>query len=150
MGDQMNDTLGPQVSDWPTAHGYVGQAVLNEGNGWTVNVYAFDADASDHRRLVGTTATPTLGRLEERTWDFVHQFDDSPQVHVVAAPVIDDEVMTRVIQAWTAMADAKQAEATAAAQTRSVVKELRSMGLSLADIAFLTHVSRGRVSQLLV
>lgn len=32
---------------------------------------------------------------------------------------------------------------------RVVVGELRELGLSITDIAFLTHVSRGRVSQLL-
>ncbi|WP_277066022.1 hypothetical protein [Propionibacterium acidifaciens] len=32
---------------------------------------------------------------------------------------------------------------------RAVVGELRDLGLSVTDIAFLTHVSRGRVSQLL-
>ena len=58
--------------------------------------------------------------------------------------------MTRVIQAWAAMRDAKNAEAEAARRTREVVKELRDRGLSVTDIAFLTHVSRGRVSQLLI
>lgn len=146
----MNTTPGPQVANWPLDHGYVGKATPKEGNGWLVNVYAHDPDAPDSARLVGTTATPTLERLEERTWDFVHTIDDSPDVHVTAAPDIDQDVMIRVIKAWKAMADAKEAEAAAAAQVRGVVKELRDMGLSLADIAFLTHVSRGRVSQLLV
>ncbi len=93
--------------------------------------------------LVGTTEAPALERLEERTWDFVHQIDTTPQVHVVAAPDIDDEVMTRVIAAWKAMAHAKEAEAAAARRVRDVVKGLRALGLSLADIAFLTYVSRG-------
>lgn len=48
------------------------------------------------------------------------------------------------------MKQAKEAEAEAAAQIRRVVKELRELGLSVTDIAYLTHVSRGRVSQLLV
>ncbi|QLQ16385.1 MAG: hypothetical protein HZY73_12775 [Micropruina sp.] len=148
--DAMNDKTPFTTRDWPTEHEYVGQATLREGNGWLVNVYAFDPQAADRKRLVGTTAAPTLERLEERTWELVHTLDDSPDVRVAAAPVIDEDVMRRVIQAWQAMADAKQAEATAARQIRSVVKELRSMGLSLADIAFLTHVSRGRVSQLLI
>lgn len=144
------DTTGPQVAHWPTEHAYIGKAVPREGNGWRVDVYTHDADAPNQVRLVGATATPTLERLEERTWDFVHELDDSPDVHVVAAPQIDDDLMLRVIGAWQAMAQAKEAEAAAAAQVRGVVKELRDLGLSLADIAFLTHVSRGRVSQLLV
>jgi len=44
------------------------------------------------------------------------------------------------------MVDAKEAEAAAARQVREVVRELRTLGLSLADIAYLTDVSRGRVS----
>jgi hypothetical protein len=146
----MSTINGPQVAQWPTQHAYVAQAVPKEGNGWVVNVYTYDADAMDQKRLVGTTSTPTLERLEERTWDFVHGIDDSPDVHVAAAPQIDDALMTRVIRAWKAMAEAKEAESAAAAQIREVVKDLRATGLSLADIAFLTHVSRGRVSQLLV
>lgn len=146
----MSMVSGPQVNQWSTEHGYIGQAIPKEGNGWIVNVYTYDAEAPDRKRLVGTTATPTLERLEERTWDFVHGIDDSPDVHIEAAPQIDDELMTRIIGAWKAMGEAKEAEAAAAAQIREVVRELRAMGLSLADIAFLTHVSRGRVSQLLV
>lgn len=48
------------------------------------------------------------------------------------------------------MKDAKAAEAEAALRTREVVKELRGRGLSVTDIAWLAHVSRGRVSQLLL
>lgn len=146
----MSTTNGPQLAQWSTAHSYVGQAIPKEGNGWIVNVYTYDADAPDQKRLVGTTATPTLERLEERTWDFVHSIDDSPDVHIAAAPQIDEALMMRVIGAWKAMSDAKEAEAAAAAQIREVVRDLRATGLSLADVAFLTHVSRGRVSQLLV
>ena len=145
----MPTTNGPQVAQWPTEHAYVGQAVPREGNGWIVNVYTYDADTPDQKRLVGTTATPTLERLEERTWDFVNGIDNSPDVHIAAAPQIDDALRTRVISAWKAMSDAKEAETAAAMQIREVVRDLRATGLSLADIAFLTHVSRGRVSQLL-
>jgi hypothetical protein len=141
-------TAGPAT--WPTDHGYVAKATPREGNGWLLNIYAYDPQARDHMRLVGTTEAPNLERLEERAWDFVHQIDNTPDVHVLAAPDIDDDVMTRVITAWKAMADAKAAEAAAARQVRDVVKELRALGLSLGDIAFLTHVSRGRVSQLLI
>ena len=70
-------------------------------------------------------------------------------MRVITAPRIDDELMMRVVGAWRAMADAKRAEADAARQVRAVVGELRDLGLSVTDIAFLTHVSRGRVSQLL-
>jgi len=146
----MNSGSASGPANWPTDHGYVAKATPREGNGWLVNVYTYDPEAPDHMRLVGTTESPTLERLDERAWDFVHQIDTTPDVHVLAAPAIDDEVMTRVITAWKAMADAKQAEAAAARQVRAVVKELRALGLSLGDIAFLTHVSRGRVSQLLI
>ena len=146
----MNSKSASGPATWPTDHGYVAKATSREGNGWLVNVYAFDPDAADQTRLVGTTDTPTLERLEERAWDFVHQLDQSPDVHLVAAPDIGDQLMTRVIEAWKAMADAKKAEAAAARQVRDVVRELRALGLSLSDIAFLTHVSRGRVSQLLI
>jgi uncharacterized protein YggE len=68
----------------------------------------------------------------------------------MAVPDIGGDVMTRVIGAWKAMKDAKAAEAEAAKRTRDVVKELRESGLSVTDIAWLAHVSRGRVSQLLI
>lgn len=146
----MNVDSAASPATWPTDHGYVAKATPRPGNGWLVNVHAFDPDAPDHTRLVGTTEAPTLERLEERAWDFVHQIDDSSEVRIVAAPDVGDDLMARVIGAWKAMADAKEAEAAAARQVREVVRELRALGLSLADIAFITHVSRGRVSQLLI
>lgn len=96
------------------------------------------------------SATPTLERLKGRAWDFIQQIGLATDVHVAAGTDIGDCMMTRVIAAWKAMADAKKAEAAAAHQIREVVQELRALGLSLADIAFLIHVSGGRVSQLLL
>lgn len=145
----MDEPTARSLADWPTTHGYVAKATPRPGNGWLVRVYAHDPEAPDGARLVATTECANLERLEEKAWDVVHALDTSPEVRIVAAPAIDDALMVRVISAWKAMADAKRAEADAAVQVRDVVKDLRDLGLSLADIAFVTHVSRGRVSQLL-
>ncbi len=137
--------------DWPLDKSYVAKASPRRGGGWDIRILAYDPDAQDQARLVGMTECATLNQLEEKAWDFVRALTGDRDVRVVAAPDIDDdELMTRVIRAWAAMRDAKNAEAEAAKRTREVVKELRDRGLSVTDIAFLTHVSRGRVSQLLL
>jgi hypothetical protein len=137
--------------DWPLDKSYVAKASPRRGGGWDIRVFVHDPEAKDQARLVGMTECATLKQLEEKAWDFVRALTDDKEVRVISAPDIgDDELMTRVIRAWAAMRDAKKAEAEAAKRTREVVKELRDRGLSVTDIAFLTHVSRGRVSQLLI
>ena len=137
--------------DWPLDKSYVGKATPRDGGGWLIRILAYDPDAKDQARLVGMTECATLEQLEVKTWEFVRALTDDKDMHVISAPDIgDDELMTRVIGAWAAMRDAKNAEAEAAKRIREVVKELRDRGLSITDIAFLTHVSRGRVSQLLI
>lgn len=136
--------------DWPLDKTYIGKAVPREGGGWDVRILRRTNPQGPETELVGLTECATLARLEERTWDFVRAFTDEKDVHVISAPDIDDDLMMRIIAAWKAMRDAKKAEAQAAKRTREVVRELRERGLSVADIAFLAHISRGRVSQLLV
>lgn len=143
-------TTTHDMRTWPLEHGYLARATLREGNGWVIRIFAHDEAAPDQRRLVGTTECANLEKLEETAWTFVHQIDDDPAVHIAAAPDLDDNLMMRVVGAWKAMGDAKEAEAAAAQQVRGVVRELRDAGLSLTDIAFIAHVSRGRVSQLLI
>lgn len=138
------------MKDWPLEHAYVAKATPREGNGWQIRIYTHDPQAPEQTRLVGMAECSTLEHLEEKAWDFVHALDDSPDVHLAAAPEIGDDIMSRVIGAWLAMKKAKEAEAGAAQQIRDVVKELRDKGLSVTDIAWLAHVSRGRVSQLLI
>lgn len=150
MSDLTTHGPGMSMADWPLEHGYVGKATPRAGNGWQIRIYALDPQSPAEPRLVGLAECANLERIEEKTWEFVHALDDSDDVHVLAAPDIDDDLMARVIGAWKAMKQAKEAEAEAAAQIRRVVKELRELGLSVTDIAYLTHVSRGRVSQLLV
>jgi len=146
-----NPQAPSSFADWDLHHSYVAKAAPRPGIGWDIRVFAYDDAAPDHARLVGMTDCATLAQLETKAWEFVRTLTDDPQVRVVAAPDIgDDDLMTRVIQAWAAMRDAKAAEAEAAQRTRAVVRELRSRGLSVTDIAYLTHVSRGRVSQLLI
>jgi len=148
QADQLPKNL---FEDWPLDKSYVGKATPRDGGGWTIRVFVHDPDAEDQARVVGISECATLEQLEVKTWELVRALTDDPDVHVVSAPDIgDDEVMARVIGAWAAMRDAKKAEAEAAKRIREVVKELRDRGLSITDIAFLTHVSRGRVSQLLI
>lgn len=135
---------------WPIETTYLGRARQRDGGGWTIRVERRTNPDGPETELVGLAECATLERLEEKTWEFVRAHTDEPGVRVVSAPELGDDVMTRVIGAWKAMRDAKEAEAQAARQVRAVVRELRSRGLSVTDIAFLTHVSRGRVSQLLI
>ncbi len=138
-------------ADVPMNKAYIGRATpRGTGAGWEVRVFMVDPEAPDQQRLVGLTECGTLNQLEDKTWDFVRALTDDKDVHVMAVPDIGGDVMTRVIGAWKAMKDAKAAEAEAAKRTRDVVKELRESGLSVTDIAWLAHVSRGRVSQLLI
>lgn len=138
-------------ADMPMDKAYVGRATpRGHGGGWEVRVFAVDPDAPGQQRLVGLTECGTLNQLEDKTWEFVRALSDDKDVHVMAVPDIGDDVMTRVIGAWKAMRDAKAAEAEAAKRTRDVVKELRERGLSVTDIAWLAHISRGRVSQLMI
>jgi uncharacterized protein YciW len=137
-------------ADWPPSKTYVGRATPRKGGGWEIRIVVPDPAAEGNNRLVGITECATLNQLEEKTWDFVHALTDAKDVHIASVPDVGEDLMTRVIGAWKAMKDAKEAEAKAAKSTREVVKELREKGLSVTDIAFLTHVSRGRVSQLLM
>ena len=150
MNDRVPEPAIRPMAEWPLEHGYIGKASPREGGGWRIGIYALDPQAPATPRLVGMTECSNLAHLEEKTWDFVRAIDDSEDVHVSAAPQIGDELMMRVIGAWKAMKQAKSAEADAARQIREVVGDLRERGLSVTDIAFLTHVSRGRVSQLLM
>ena len=139
-------------ASWPPEKTYIGKAVPREGGGWKIHIVMPDPQADGHvrLRLVGMTECATLKQLEQKTWDFVRAFTDKEDVHITAVPDIGDDLMTHVIEAWKAMKDAKEAEAQAAKRTREVVKELRERGLSVTDIAWLAHISRGRVSQLLL
>jgi hypothetical protein len=136
--------------DWPFDKSYIGKATPRKGGGWEIRVFRRTNPDGPEVELVGMTECATLERLEEKTWDFARALAPDEDIHVLSAPDLDDDVMSRVIGAWTAMKDAKEAEAQAAKSIREVVKELRDRGLSVTDIAYLTHVSRGRVSQLLI
>ena len=137
------------LADLPVDRTYIGRAVPREGRGWRVQLERRTNPDVPETEVVAVGECATLERLEERAWELVRSITDDPDVRVITAPRIDDELMMRVVGAWRAMADAKRAEADAARQVRAVVGELRDLGLSVTDIAFLTHVSRGRVSQLL-
>jgi DNA-directed RNA polymerase specialized sigma24 family protein len=141
---------GNPFQDWPFDKSYIGKATPRKGGGWKIRIFRRTNPEGPEIELVGMTECATLERLEEKTWDFVRALVRDEDVHVLSVPDLDDGLMTRVIKAWAAMRDAKEAEAQAAKQVREVVKELRDRGLSITDIAWLTHVSRGRVSQLLI
>ena len=147
--DGREDGRRAPLGDLPIDRTYIGRAVPREGRGWRIQLERRTDPDGPGTEVVAVGECATLARLEERTWELVRSITDDPDVRVVTAPRIDDELMMRVIGAWRAMAEAKRAEGDAARQVRVVVGELRELGLSITDIAFLTHVSRGRVSQLL-
>jgi len=139
-----------RFSGWPLDKTFIGKAVPRDGGGWEVRIVVPDLAAEGQCRVVGMTDCATLEQAERKTWDFVRALTDDKDVHVTTAPDIGDVLMMRVIEAWAAMRDAKEAEAQAARRIRDVVKDLRRRGLSVTDISFLAHISRGRVSQLLL
>lgn len=143
-------TTPPRLEPPPKEKTFIGRASPLKGGGWEIRVLRPDPEHEGATVLVGVTQSASLKQIEERTWDAAHAASDERDLHVTAVPDIGDEVMARVIGAWQAMRDAKEAEAKAAQEIRAVVRELRGMGLSVTDIAWLTHVSRGRVSQLLM
>lgn len=134
----------------PPDRTYIGKATPRAGGGWQVRVLRRTNPDGPETELVGLTECATLKQLEEKTWDFARALDDREGLHVLVAPDLDEALMLRVIGAWKAMKDAKEAEKDAARRVRDVVRELRDQGISVSDIAFITHVSRGRVSQLLL
>ncbi|MDQ1289986.1 MAG: hypothetical protein QG622_3552 [Actinomycetota bacterium] len=132
----------------PSEKTYLGKAVPS-GGGWEIRIFQAGSPDPSETTTFGITRCRTIAQIEGAVRSYVEAVTGETDVIVIASPDVGDDLMLRVIQAWKAMKEVKAAEVEAAAQVREVVRELRARGLSTTDIAFIAHVSRGRVSQLL-
>jgi len=99
---------------------------------------------------LGATQVRTLARAEQQVRDFLDTVD-SQTYHddwtITILPALGD-VIDEVSQAKRATEAAATAQLEAARRNREVVHKLRAQGLSIADVACVLGVSKGRISQL--
>jgi hypothetical protein len=100
---------------------------------------------------VGVTQCRSLAEAESMVRDYVESLTgaDVSDATVVITPVVGDGLDERARAAREAVTAADRATREAAAQSRTVARELRQAGLSGRDIAAVLKVSAQRVSQLL-
>lgn len=97
------------------------------------------------------TQVRTLDRAEQQVRDYLDTIEpeiDHSDVRVNLVPDLGAGVSMLVKEAREATAAAQERQLAAARQARTVVRELRSRGVSVTDAAALLGVSRGRISQL--
>lgn len=102
-----------------------------------------------HIEGVGVTQVRTLATAEQQVRDYLESLleIDATDVTIDVVPELGD-LTARAAAAREATEAAAIAQREAAAQARTVVTELRKAGLSVADVAAVLGVSRGRISQL--
>lgn len=99
---------------------------------------------------VGVTQVRTLDHAKQQVCDLVETMTG----HAIGVDQVDlnfdlGSAAEEAIVARRLTAEAAQLQISAAARSRQAVQSLRNAGLSLADIAHVMGVSRGRVSQLI-
>lgn len=97
------------------------------------------------------TQVRTLDRAVQQVRDYLDTIEpdvDHGDVSVNLVPDLGAGVSLHVKEAREATVAAQQSQVFAARQARTVVRELRSRGVSVTDTAALLGVSRGRISQL--
>ena len=102
-----------------------------------------------HVEGVGVTQVRVLEHAEQQVRDLIEtmtgqESDEPVSVSIDLGPLTD-----RVADARALTQQAADLQRRAAAESRSVVTDLRQAGLSISDIAFAMGVSRGRISQLI-
>jgi predicted XRE-type DNA-binding protein len=100
---------------------------------------------------VGVTQSRTLETAETQVRDLIETMleSDASGVEVVVQPDLGEDLAERAEVARRDTAEAAAAQRAAAAESRAVAADLRRHGLSVADVATVMKVSRGRASQLL-
>ncbi len=106
-----------------------------------------------HIEGVGVTQVERLSGARRQVADYVETLLMDSTSELVPAESVEivvdlDGLETRIAGARELGAHAAQATRDAAAELRSVVRELRARKVPVADIAELIGVSHGRVSQL--
>ena len=103
-----------------------------------------------HVDNVGVTQVRSLDRAAEFACELVEiMTGKAVGPEQIVLHVSPESINTKVKRAREKTRQAQEAQMHAAQFTREVVAELRSQGLSPADIAGLMGISRGRVTQLL-
>jgi len=99
---------------------------------------------------LGATQVRTLARAEQQVRDYLDTLDPDTHHDDWAVTIVPDlgGMLNDVRQAKKATQTAAVAQMEAARRTRDVVHRLRAQGLSIADVAVILGVSKGRVSQL--
>lgn len=99
---------------------------------------------------VGVTQCRVLDRAEQQVRDFLATWldRDMDDATITVTVDLDEDVRVAIADARALTAHVQQQTREAAAASRAVARQLRAEGLSVADTAYLLHVSRGRVSQL--
>lgn len=97
------------------------------------------------------TSVRHLSDAADQVRDYLDTLDPGTDHSGVQIDVIPDigTLSAQIRESRRATADAAAAQEQAAAQTRTVARQLREEGFSVSDSATLLGVSRGRVSQLL-
>jgi len=103
-----------------------------------------------HVDNVGVTQVRSLDRAVDFACELVEIMTGKAiEPEQIVLHVSPESINTKVRRAREKTRQAQEAQIQAAQFTRDVVAELRSQGLSPADIAGLMGISRGRVTQLL-
>ncbi len=118
-------------------------------NHYTVRAKHWKRGWELHIDDIGVTQVRTLATADQQVRDYLESLleIDATNATIDIIPELGD-LAARAAAARQATEAASAAQREAAAQARTVVTELRDAGLSLADVATVLGVSRGRVSQL--
>jgi predicted RNase H-like HicB family nuclease len=117
---------------------------------YTVRAKRWEGGWELHVDGVGVTQSRTLETAETQVRDLIETMLDSDAggVDVVILPELDG-LAERAEAVRRATEEVAVAQRAAAAEARAVAAALRGAGLSVADVAAVMKVSRGRASQLL-
>ncbi|PUB22240.1 sigma-70-like protein [Promicromonospora sp. AC04] len=118
-------------------------------NHYTVRAKRWKRGWELHIDDIGVTQVRTLATADRQVRDYLESLleIDTTNVTIDVVPELGD-LAAHAAAARQATEAASVAQREAAARARAVVAELRDAGLSVADVAVVLGVSRGRVSQL--
>jgi hypothetical protein len=98
----------------------------------------------------GVTQSRTLAVAEQAVRDYIATLHDLDEVtdDITIVPELDQATKAKIRKVRERQREVERVQREVAADARRVVRELRSRGLSVTDVAAVLDVSRGRVSQL--
>lgn len=118
---------------------------------YTTRAVRWSGGGELHVEGVGVTQVRTLGKADQQVRDFIESMDpdlDASSVNVEIVVELDGiQEEARAVRELTDRA--QQNNRDAARRSRVLVQKMRERGLSVADMATLLGVTRGRISQLI-